>query len=362
MILDGHRIIVCVGPGGVGKTTSAAAIAFAAARKGHRSLVMTIDPSRRLAQALGVDQLPNTPVAIDLGQSGAAELFAMTPDVKRTFDDLVMAAPLTAAGKRELLDNRFYRRFTESLAGSLEYAAVEKLYEVDRDRRFDLIVLDTPPSQNALDFFDAPARMAAFFGGEALDFLRPGGGGPLRAIVNAGNRVLTKTLGKMAGAEALGELIGLLNAFHGMYAGFRDRSRAVQKLLHSDELGFVLVGRAETPAAVLHGIEQGLEAQGLSPIAIVLNRVCGSGTADERLDISENQGAIVEDFLGLVEQAHWPALRDALEAEFFCGRQTANAMHALETQFPALTTVRLPEVSPGTSPVDTVLTLAEHFS
>ncbi len=350
-LMDKHRILVCVGPGGVGKTTTAAAIALAGARQGKRTLVMTIDPSRRLAQALGMEKLSNIPVSIRL-EGEEIPLFAMTPNVKRTFDDLVRAAPMPEKAQNEVLGNRFYRRFTESLAGSLEYAAVEKLYEVDREGEFDLIVLDTPPAQNALDFFDAPGRMASFFGGDALTFLSPNSKS-LRALFSVGNTILSKTVGKMAGAETMTELVGLLTAFHGMYAGFRDRAQAVQALLHSGkELGFVLVARPETPSTLLHSIQTGLADQGLAPVAMVLNRVRGSALAEQ------DPEQLKEALLPLVLANERGALGAALDAECFGAKQTQNALNVLRSAFPDIALVELPELEPYTSPASGVQQLA----
>src|SRR5580700_11361267 len=164
--LDG-RLCICVGAGGVGKTTMAAAIALARAARGERVAVVTIDPAPRLARALGFDELDDEPRAVP----GAGELYAMRLDPKRTLDELIASLAPDAQTRERTLSNRIYRELSSAVAGSQEFSAVAKLYELDHDGGFDAIVLDTPPSRNALDFLDAPARLVRFFEGRAVRVL-----------------------------------------------------------------------------------------------------------------------------------------------------------------------------------------------
>ena len=181
-ILEGKRICICGGSGGVGKTTTSAAIAAGMAARGLRVAVVTIDPARRLATALGLEELGNEPRRIDAAPFAAAglpiegELWAMMLDAKRTFDELIERLAPDAKTRDEVLANRIYQELSTAVAGSQEFTAMAKLYELDQEHDFDLIVLDTPPSRNALDFLDAPDRLTHFFEGRALQvFLRPAG-------------------------------------------------------------------------------------------------------------------------------------------------------------------------------------------
>ena len=180
--LEGKRICICGGSGGVGKTTTAAAIAMGAAAEGKKVAVVTIDPARRLANALGLEELGNEPHLVDAKLFEAAglpmkgELWAMMLDPKRTFDEVIEQLAPDEKTRDDVLGNRIYQQLSSAVAGSQEYTAIAKLYELDQEHDFDLLVLDTPPSRNALDFLDAPDRLTQFFEGRALQvFLRPTG-------------------------------------------------------------------------------------------------------------------------------------------------------------------------------------------
>ena len=278
-----RQVIVCVGTGGVGKTTVSATIAVAAAKAGKKTLVMTIDPARRLAHALGIQGVGNAPHAIDpqllapYGVHLRAELHVMMPDVKSTFDDLITRWAPNDAGRDAILNNRIYQHFSTALAGSHEYAAVEKLYEVYTENAYDLIVLDTPPSQNALDFLEAPSRIVDFLESNAFNWLlKPtlmAGKMSLR-LLDLGGSLMVKTLGKVAGAETIRDLAEFLLAFQGMYDGFRERSQSVKELFASDALAFVLVSTpAPSQQQSMDRFAQALHQQGLRVRGSVLNRV-----------------------------------------------------------------------------------------
>lgn len=278
-----RKVIVCVGTGGVGKTTVSATLAVAAAAQGRRTLVMTIDPARRLASALGLSDIGNVETEIKperlapYGVQLTAPLWVMMPDVKRTFDDLVARWAPSMESRNKILNNRIYQHFSTALVGSLEYAAVEKLYEVYASGKYDLIVLDTPPSQNALDFLDAPNRISDFLEQDSLQWLlKPSlfAGKFSLKVFDFGTALMQRTLGNMAGTETLRELAEFILGFQGMYEGFRERSQKVKHLLASPELAFVLVGSTHPTQqlSMLH-FRDALEKSGLPIRMLILNRV-----------------------------------------------------------------------------------------
>ena len=181
-LLDGRRMVICAGSGGVGKTTTAAAVALGLAEEGKKVAVVTIDPARRLANALGLDELDNEPRRVDIEVDG--ELWAMMLDAKRTFDQLIEHLAPDARTRDEVLANRIYQQLSSAVAGSQEFTAIAKLYELDQEGDWDVLVLDTPPSRNALDFLDAPKRLTSFFQGRAIRDV-PAPGRPLRASCSA---------------------------------------------------------------------------------------------------------------------------------------------------------------------------------
>ncbi len=244
-----RRILVACGSGGVGKTTTAAALAMRAARAGRRVLVCTIDPSRRLATSLGLNQLSGKPRAIDLsrlspppGRGGA--LWAMVLDVKSTFDALVTRYTRDAAARDRILGNRFYRHISAALAGSHEYMAMEKVLELSGDERWDLVVLDTPPTRHALDFLEAPDRLLDFLDTSILRwFLRPyfvAGQLTLRVATRTG-AVALRLADRFLGLQFLQDLSEFFLAFESMYDGFKERAGKVHALLRDSSSGFVLV-------------------------------------------------------------------------------------------------------------------------
>ena len=306
---DNRRVLVCVGTGGVGKTTVSATIALAAAASGRRTLVMTIDPARRLANALGLEDLGkgdheiSADVLKPFGIPLQGELHVMMPDVKSTFDDLVQRWAPDPARADKILNNRIYQHFSTALAGSHEYAAVEKLYEVYTAGNYDLIVLDTPPSQNAIDFLEAPGRIIDFLDNDAVGWLmRPtllAGKMSLR-LLDLGGNIIFKALGRLAGGDTLRELSEFLLGFQGMYDGFRDRSRRVKNLLASPELAFVQI-TAPMPAqeAAMLRFRQDLAASNLQVRGLVVNRV-------RPLAVTPEQQKLLDVRLGELAK-DWPA-------------------------------------------------------
>jgi len=249
-LLDGKRIVICAGSGGVGKTTTSAALAMGMAARGLKVAVVTIDPARRLANSLGLDSLGNDPALVDRkrftehGVEMEGELWAMMLDAKRTFDALIERLAPDAATRDEILDNRIYQQLSNAVAGSQEFTAIAKLYELDADGDFDLLVLDTPPSRNALDFLDAPDRLTGFFQGRAIRmFLRPAGlGGKL---LGRSTGVVFSLLKRVTGVDLLQDLSVFFRSLGGLIDGFTERAAKVKALLVDPGTTFLLVTSPE---------------------------------------------------------------------------------------------------------------------
>ena len=237
-LLIERRILVCCGSGGVGKTTTAAVLALEAARAGRRAVVVTIDPAKRLADALGLEGLTGTPARIEGEWPG--ELWALMLDTKSTFDDLVVANATTPEQGVRILENPFYRNISGALSGTQEYMAMEKLYELHQNADFDLVVVDTPPTRNALDFIDAPRRLSRFLDHRLFRMVTAPGRGVMRAV-NVAAQTFLRTVARVVGGEVIDDAVAFFQAFEGMEEGFRERADAVLQLLSADETAFVLV-------------------------------------------------------------------------------------------------------------------------
>ncbi len=244
------RIIVCCGSGGVGKTTTAAAIGLRAAERGRQVCVLTVDPARRLAQSMGLTSLDNTPRLVDgVDEAARGSLHAMMLDMKRTFDEVVEghADPARAA---QILANPFYQSLSSSFAGTQEYMAMEKLGQLRRSDEWDLIVVDTPPSRSALDFLDAPERLGRFLDGRLIRLLTA----PVKAtrpfgrVLNAGLSVMTGALTRLLGAQVLRDAQTFITAFDTMFGGFRERAEATYRLLQAPGTSFLVVAMPEPDA------------------------------------------------------------------------------------------------------------------
>ena len=244
------EVIVCAGAGGVGKTTVAAAIGLRAAIDGKKAAVLTIDPAKRLASSLGLKELSNEPTKVNkrkftsAGIEPKGELWAMMLDTKTTFDEVVMQYAPTQEQAERIIANRFYRNISGTLSGTQEYMAMEKLYQLYGDGRYDLIVIDTPPTRNALDFLDAPRRMTDFFESKILRwFLLPymkAGGGVMR-VANVAAVTFLRVVKRIVGAEVLEDTAEFFGNLEGMYEGFKQRARDVAALLKSNVTSFVVV-------------------------------------------------------------------------------------------------------------------------
>jgi len=282
-VLEGRRIVVCAGAGGVGKTTVAAALALGFAARGQRVLCITIDPAKRLADSLGIGAMSSEEQLVDAARFAEAglkvtgSLTVLMLDTKRTFDELVTKHAATAEARERILQNRIYQYVSTGLAGTQSYMAMEKVLLVREDRRFDVIVLDTPPTSNALDFLDAPERLIEAIDSAAMRWLvetfEKSGRFSLN-LVARGVALVLRGIGRLTGQgflEHLAEFVAELNA---LFGGFRERAAAVAKAFRSPDLAYVLVTSA-APAAIeeVRYFAARLREQGMNPDAIVVNRV-----------------------------------------------------------------------------------------
>jgi anion-transporting ArsA/GET3 family ATPase len=277
--IEGRRVVICAGSGGVGKTTTSAAIAMGLAAEGLRVCVVTIDPARRLADALGIEQLGSEPRRVDdarfqgHGIAIKGELWAMMLDPKRTFDELIERLAPDEKTRDEILANRIYRELSSAVAGSQEFTAVAKLYDLDRSGEFDAIVLDTPPSRNALDFLDAPDRLTGFLEGRALRlFLAPSG--IAARVVGRGTSVVFSVLRRVTGVDLMEDLSVFFSALSGVLDGFRERAAGVKELLGDPATTFLIVTSPEREPVEEAIFFRGKLREAAMPFgALVVNRV-----------------------------------------------------------------------------------------
>ncbi len=247
-LVMGQRLLICVGSGGVGKTTVAASLALAAARRGRKTLVLTIDPARRLANSLGLNRFGNDEVRIPL--EGQGELWAMMLDSRHAFDALIARIARDPERRKKILENNVYRNIADSIAGSQEYMATEKLYDVVASKRYDLVVLDTPPVKNALDFLEAPGRLARFLDKRIMKwFLEPYDERKVFGKLLFGtSAVVFRLLSHIFGKEFLGDISEFFHHFRDLYDGFRERHEAVLQLFHASETSFAVVCAPNEPS------------------------------------------------------------------------------------------------------------------
>ena len=267
-------VIVCCGSGGVGKTTVSATFALGAARAGRRACVVTVDPARRLADALGVQSLSNTPSEVPGPWPG--RLHALMLDSKGTFDDLVQRYARTPEQAEAILANRLYQNLAGALSGTQEYMAMEKLYELVVSNEFDIVVVDTPPTRNALDLLDAPRRLTRFLENRLFRALLVPTRMGLRAV-GVATQALLRTIAKVAGAEIVQDAVAFFQAFEGMEDGFRSRASAVHELLGDPSTAYVLVTSAR-PDAVDEAtfFAEKLAERDVTVSALVVNRIAPS--------------------------------------------------------------------------------------
>jgi anion-transporting ArsA/GET3 family ATPase len=270
-VLATATTVVTAGAGGVGKTTMAAALAVEAARQGRRVVVVTIDPARRLADALGLDELTNTPKRVEGDWPG--ELSALMLDAAATFDALVVRYAVEPGQAERILANRFYRNIAGALSGTQEYMAMEKLYELHHDPSFDLVVVDTPPSRHALDFLDGPRRLTRFLDHKLYRvFMAPSR--PMMRALNLAATTFTRTMSKVVGAEVVEDVMTFFGAFAGMEDGFKRRAQAMLDVLADPSTAFVVVTtpRRDAVTEAEYFISH-LQQADLPVRALVVNRV-----------------------------------------------------------------------------------------
>ena len=282
-LLDDRKIICCVGSGGVGKTTTSAALALRAAMDGKKALVLTIDPARRLANSLGLKELGNEETRIDPTHFAEAklrprgEMWAMMLNLKGSWDELVRKNARSPGQAEAILGNKLYQTLSTAMAGSLEYIAMEKVYELYASGRYDVVVLDTPPTSNALDFLHAPDRILDVLDNNAMRIVL----GPMLKAGKVGFRLLAapsslvlRTLARFTGSDFLRDLATFMMAFEGMYEGFKDRAGKVKAALSSPQTGFVLV-TSPNPLITQEALffHRALEHDGIRTAAVVVNRV-----------------------------------------------------------------------------------------
>ncbi|GGS18301.1 anion-transporting ATPase [Streptomyces nojiriensis] len=353
------RIIVCCGAGGVGKTTTAAALGVRAAGRGRKAVVLTIDPARRLAQSMGIDSLDNTPRRVEAVGAGGGELHAMMLDMKRTFDEIV-EAHADGERARAILANPFYQSLSAGFAGTQEYMAMEKLGQLRARDDWDLIIVDTPPSRSALDFLDAPKRLGSFLDGKFIRVLmapaKVGGRAGMK-FLNVGMSMMTGTLSKLMGASLLKDVQTFVAAMDTMFGGFRTRADATFRLLQAPGTAFLVVAAPEADALreAAYFVER-LAAENMPLAGLVLNRVHGSGadqlSAERALAAAENleEGGIVD------QESGKAGLRDSgaepteptETAETTGSAETAQTAHSTRTTH-TTRTANPPETgSPGT--------------
>jgi len=357
-LLEGKRIVVCVGSGGVGKTTTAAALGMGMAALGLKVAVITIDPARRLATSLGLDELGNDPALVDPerftehGVEMEGELWAMMLDAKRTFDALIERLAPDQATRDEVLGNRIYQQLSNAVAGSQEFSAIAKLYELDADGDFDLLILDTPPSRNALDFLDAPDRLTGFFQGRAIRmFLRPAGFSG--KLLGRGTGVVFSILKRVTGIDLLQDLSVFFRSLGGMIDGFTERAQKVKALLDDPGTTFLLVTSPEREPVEEALFFHAKLAEASMPFgALVVNRLREAALEDggEPAGLSEALGD------GLATRV----LRSARELTALAARDAAN-VERLQRELHDPPTILIPQMSEDVYDVEGLARVLEHL-
>jgi anion-transporting ArsA/GET3 family ATPase len=270
-VLARKEICICAGSGGVGKTTASASIALGMAARGKKVVVLTIDPAKRLANSLGLPELGNEERRVDVEVPG--ELWAMTLDAKRTFDELIETHAPDERTRDAVLSNRIYQELSSAVAGSQEYMAMEKVYELHQEGRYDLLVLDTPPTRSALDFIDAPQKLAAFIDSRSLRLFTAPGRLGLKTL-GRGTGLAFAVMRRATGFDLLDDLSAFFGSFGGMSRGFRDRAELVDRLLADRRTTFVLVTSPRLSAIdeAVH-FHQRIRKAGLPFGAVIVNRM-----------------------------------------------------------------------------------------
>lgn len=351
-LVDEASVLICCGSGGVGKTTTAAVLAMEAAKRGRRAAVVTIDPARRLANAMGLEGLSNEPSKVEGDWPG--ELWALMLDTKSTFDALVLRHAGDEAQAQRILANRFYQNISGALSGTQEYMATEKLYELHHERDFDLVVVDTPPSRNALDFLDAPRRISRFLDHRLYRVLMAPTRGVMKAATAAA-QAFVRSVTKVVGAEVFDDAITFFSAFQGMEEGFKQRAEAVVALLSDEGTAFVLVAsprrdtveEADFFATRLHEMHASVRA-------LVVNRMhprFGEGLEAAARERARTLG------VGTPLGAHYANVAD------FAAAADAEEAHlaALSAKVAPAPVVKVPMLSTDVHDLETLALVGEHL-
>ena len=356
-LIGERRIIVCCGSGGVGKTTTAAALAVEGARQGRRTCVVTIDPARRLADALGLDSLTNTPRRVDGAWCG--ELWALMLDTKSTFDAAVIRYARDEAQTQTILSSRLYRNLRDALSGTQEYMAVEKLYQLHQEGGYDLIVVDTPPTGRAIDFLSAPGHLTRLLDNSAIRMLVMPSRPYIRAVSFAA-RVPLNAVAKIVGGDTFLDAVAFLRAFQGMEAGIRSRAKRVAELFAEPSTAFVLVVAPRQDA-----IDEGrffathLRESGFPVQALIVNRLHPHFDASATLPLAPVGRSFrarsiegVEAFTNL--NGNWAALRAMAQRD-------ENYVAALAAQVAPAPVARVPLLEGDIHDIDGVQAVADHL-
>jgi anion-transporting ArsA/GET3 family ATPase len=359
--VEGKRLVVCAGSGGVGKTTTSAALAMGLAAQGQRVAVVTIDPARRLATSLGLDELGNDPALVDParfaehGLELRGELWAMMLDAKRTFDELIERLAPDARTRDDVLQNRIYQQLSGAVAGSQEFTAVAKVYDLVHSGRFDVLVLDTPPSRNALDFLDAPDRLTGFFEGRALRvFLAPTG--IAARVMGAGTGVVFSVLRRLTGVDLLEDLSVFFRALGGLIDGFRERARGVKALLADPATTFLVISSPEREPVEEAIFFHGKLAEARMPFGgLVVNR------ARPLRDEDPEPGAVREQLAPAVGDALARKVADAWAEERVLAHRDAAAIERLKAATGDEDPVLVPELPGDVHDVEGLLGVLAHL-
>ena len=365
LIADTHtQIIVCCGSGGVGKTTTSAALALRAAEQGRKVCVLTIDPARRLAQSMGLTSLDNIPRPVkDAGANGGT-LDAMMLDMKRTFDEVVEAhaSPEKAA---QILTNPFYVALSSSFAGTQEYMAMEKLGQLHAEAiaqtgsqaRWDLIVVDTPPSRSALDFLDAPERLSSLLDGRLIKLLLAPAKGPAR-MFSAGFGIVTSALNRVLGAQVLTDVQTFVAAFDTLFGGFRQRAEGTYALLQAPETAFLVVASPEPDAMreAAYFVER-LASEKMPLAGLVVNRVSVSGAPGISGAQAETAAGKLAD--GTAVDSQTAELLTAHAERFRVGAREARLKKRFSAAHPAVPTLSVPALPSDVHDLDGLRTIGD---
>jgi anion-transporting ArsA/GET3 family ATPase len=373
-LVETRKILVVAGPGGVGKTTTSAALGVLGARMGRKTLVCTIDPAPRLADALGLPSLGAEPTSLsaaaraDLGMGDKGGLWAARLDTTRAFNQLVEEQVPDDGMRRRIFGNPIYRQITSTLTGSQEYAATLALYDLHRRNEYDLIVLDTPPTTNALEFLDAPRRIGEAVSSPAIQwFARPPAGAGMFSLqrLRAGSALVLRQLGKLVGSQFLDDLGAFLVDFRVVLAGFLDRANAIETLLRTPEVAFLLVLAPEVPAVneALFFRNRLHEAR-VALCGFIANRVLAAPGIVERDDLAARL-SVLPSLAAMPRPAFDRATADlAATADYLqrAAESQERQIERLERASPDVPVTRIPLLSNEVSSLASLRTIVDHLA